>query len=87
MLTVQGLSMFKLPESIHTATQTMDATLATAQLIHFTGQRVTAQRRVCLPGDAEWVMIGWKDGLTVATKPISSDVLRVYLDRYEHTLS
>jgi hypothetical protein len=65
----------------------MDATLATAQLIHFTGQRVTAQRRVCLPGDAQWVIIGWEKGIPVAAKPISTEVLQTYLDRYGHTIS
>jgi hypothetical protein len=80
--------MFKRPESIHTATPTMDATtLATANRINFIGQSVTAQRRVSLPGDAEWVIIGWEKGIPTHTKPISSEVLKTYLDRYSHHFS
>lgn len=79
--------MFRLPESIHTATPTMDATLATAKHVSFIGQRVTAQRRTCLPGDAEWIIIGWQDGLPVATKPVTTARVQDLISRYDHTLS
>jgi hypothetical protein len=79
--------MLLLPESIHSPTNDMDATLATARHVDFIGQRVTVQRRTCLPGDAEWVVIGWEKGLPVAARPISTETLKHYLGRYDHTMS